>query len=287
MTHRLIVALALVLLPLACHAQVAEPPPQLSPGTCFTVKFPALPPTLAEAMDPKGIAPMMSVFLPQNYDPQRQYPVFIYLSPGVGGRGTGPGVAWKITQEQDFVCVDMPLFKARVDPPTATNWGERMTIGDEDGKFAWVQYKIMLAKLTELVPNLDPTHGILGGFSNGGHMTAALIDQSDGEVTSRFSAFFFVESGGRMKRYDLLLGKRMLTLYGDARASGRFQQIRDAAAAGGGYGHSARDDRRRACVSGGAVPGGAGVVEGVWGMKPAASAGTSTPSARGRVGSQI
>jgi predicted esterase len=222
-----------ILLPLACHAQVAEPAPPLSPGSCFTVNFPQLPSTLAESMDPKGIPPMMSVFLPRNYDPQRQYPLFINLNPAAGGRGTGPAVARKITQEQDFVCVDVPLFKARVDPPTATNWGERMSIGDEDGKFAWAQYKIMLAKLTELVPNLDPTQGVLGGFSNGGHMTAALIDQSDGEVTSRFSAFFFVEGGGRMKRYDLLKGKPMLMMYGNAKSSGRIQEISDAATARG------------------------------------------------------
>ena len=46
----------------------------------------------------------------------------------------------------------------------------------------WSLYKTMLAKLDQTVPNIDPAHRVLGGFSNGAHTTAGLIDQSDGEL---------------------------------------------------------------------------------------------------------
>jgi hypothetical protein len=65
----------------------------------------------------------------------------------------------------------------------------------------------MLARLDEVVPNIDPEHQVLGGFSNGATATQGLIDQSDGEAAGRFSAFFFVGGGGRLQRVDLLRGQ--------------------------------------------------------------------------------
>ena len=45
----------------------------------------------------------------------------------------------------------------------------------EDGRYMWPSFKSMLEKLEEVVPNIDPVHRILGGFSNGAHATAALM----------------------------------------------------------------------------------------------------------------
>ena len=91
----------------------------------------------------------------------------------------------------------------------------------------------MLAKLDELVPNLDPAHQVLAGFSNGAHATAGLIDVSDGAVAKRFSAYFFVEGGGRLKHFDLLKGKPYLMVSSQAKSRPRAQQICDAAKAAG------------------------------------------------------
>ena len=69
--------------------------------------------------------------------------------------------------------------------------------------------------------------------SNGAHATAGLIDQSDGEVARQFSAFFFVEGGGRLVHYDLLKDKPFLMLYGSDKSGKRAKEIHAAAVAAG------------------------------------------------------
>jgi hypothetical protein len=48
-------------------------------------------------------------------------------------------------------------------------------------------------------------------------------------VARRFSAFFFVEGGGRLQHYDLLKGKPYLMVSSSAKSRPRAQQICDAA----------------------------------------------------------
>jgi len=226
---------AVLLVALLPHPSVlpADTAPQLLPGRPFTIPFPDMPPTLAELLEGKGIKPMMTVFLPRNYDPQRKHPLLIFLSGGDGGRATDPAVARRLSEEKDFICVALPLFKEKVEPPSPGNGAARMIIREADGKFMWPLYRTMLAKLEETVPNIDPAHRVLGGFSNGAHATQGLIDQSDGEVARRFSAFFFAEGGGRLQRYDLLKGKPFLMLYGGPKSSNRAHQVYDSAVAAG------------------------------------------------------
>ena len=210
----------------SCLAAEAEV--RLAPGQTLTIRFPEMPPTLFDMLENKDIKPMMTVFLPQNYDPQRKHPLLIFLGGGNGGQGGDPSVARKLCEEKDFVCVGLPLFKEKIEPVAPGDGAARMLIRAEDCKFAWPFYKTMLARLEEAVPNIDPAHRVLGGFSNGAHTTGGLIDQSDGEVARRFSAFFFVEGGGRMRRYDLLKGRPLLLLYGaKSTRKVRIQQISD------------------------------------------------------------
>jgi predicted peptidase len=176
----------------------------------------------------------MTVFLPTNYDPGRKYPLFVFLNGWDGGTGGNPGVARGITQDRDFVCLSVPLFKAadfKVDKPNVAGAGFIITA--PDGKRIWPLFQTMLAKLDELVPNIDPVHRILGGFSNGAHAIAALLDGSDGEVARRFSAFLCVEGGGKLQHYDLLKDKPFLMVSSSAKSRPRAQQICDAAKAAG------------------------------------------------------
>ena len=166
----------------------------------------------------------MTIFFPRNYDLQRKHPLLILLSGGDGGTGVNPGIARTISEERDFVCVDMPLFKA-----TDPNGAEGMIMRDPDAQYMWPFFRTMLAKLDELVPNLDRAHQVLGGFSNGAHATQGLIDQSDGEIARRFSAFIFVEGGGRLEHYELLRGKPFLMVCSQSKSRRRAQQICDAA----------------------------------------------------------
>ena len=210
-----------------------EADPEIKPGSTFTIKFPDMPPTFADLLDHNGFEPMMTVSLPANYDPGRKHPLLIFLSGGTGGTGRDASVARRLSEGRDFVCVGVPLFKEKVDPPTPDNGRSRILIRNPDCKFAWPLYKRMLANLEELVPNIDPGHQVLGGFSNGAHATSGLIDESDGEVARRFSAFLFVEGGGKLERYDLLKGKPFLMVYGSEKSHRRAQEILDAAKAAG------------------------------------------------------
>ena len=207
----------------------AEPAPKLTPNSTFTITFPEMPPTFYVLDQKKDVKAQMTLFLPANYSPGRKHPLLVFLNGGHGGTGGDPGVARALSAEKDFVCVCMPLFKA-TDPKAP---GGNYLMRDEDGKYMWPFFKTMLAKLEEQVPNLDPVHRVLGGFSNGAHATAALIDESDGEVARRFSAFIFVEGGGKLQRYDLLKGKPFLMVASNAKSRPRGQQICDAAKAAG------------------------------------------------------
>ncbi|MEN6335642.1 MAG: redoxin domain-containing protein, partial [Phycisphaerales bacterium] len=157
-----------------------------------------------------GNKPMISVYLPKNYDTTNKFPLLVFLEGGTGGIGDQISTPRALAQDMDFICVNMPLFKEA----EAVENQRYLFIDDPDAKFAWSVYKKMLARLDETVPNIDPAHRIIGGFSNGGHTTKGIINQSEGEATTYFTAFYFVESGAGLDRFDLLKGKPLLILYG-------------------------------------------------------------------------
>ncbi len=212
----------------ASSALPAEPATKLVPGHTLTIQFPEMPPTFYAMSQKKDTKAQMTIFLPTNYDPGRKFPLFIFLNGGDGGAGGNPGVARALCQEKDFVCVSVPLFKAS-DPKAPGGF----IIGAENGKYMWPFFKTMLAKLDQVIPNIDPAHRVLGGFSNGAHATAALLDESGGEIARRFCAFLFVEGGGKLQHYDLLKGKPFLMVSSNAKSQPRAQQICEAAKTAG------------------------------------------------------
>ncbi len=204
----------------------ADPAPKLTPGETFTVQFPEMPPTFYALQQKKDVKPQMTIYLPTNYDIASKHPLFIFLNGGDGGAGKDLGVARSLTQGKDFVCVSIPLFKAN-----QTNGF--VVLSAPDGKYMWPFFRTMLERVEELVPNIDTDHHILGGFSNGAHATAALLDGSEGEVARRFSAFLFVEGGGKLEHYDQLKGKPFLIVSSNAKSKPRAQKICDTAKAAG------------------------------------------------------
>jgi hypothetical protein len=206
-----------------------EPAHRLTPGSTLTVTFPEMPSTFYALSQKKNVKAQMTVFLPTNYEPGRKHPLLIFLGGGDGGTGSNPGVARALTAEKDFVCISLPLFK--VTDPKAP--GGDFIMRDPDAKYMWPFFRTMLAKLEDRVPNIDPAHRVLGGFSNGAHAAQGLIDESDGEIARRFSAFFFVEGGGRLRHYDLLKGKPYLMVSSNAKSRPRAQQVCEAAKAAG------------------------------------------------------
>jgi len=216
------------------QAQVADAALRLAPGTSFTIQFPEMPPTFFALETGKSVPAQMTVFLPTNYDPAKPFPLLIFLNGWDGGAGGNPGVARGLCEDRDFVCLSVPLFKSpdfRAEEPN--KMGPGFVITEPDGRTMWPLFKTMLAKLEELVPNIDPAHRVLGGFSNGAHATAALIDGSDGEVTEQFSAFLFGEGGGKLVHYERLKDKPFLMLSSNSKSLPRATEIAEAAKAAG------------------------------------------------------
>lgn len=213
---------------------VAQPgPPQLAPGRWFTVTFPEMPPTLFALSAQRTDPAQMTVFLPRDYDPQRKHPLLIFLNGGDGGNASNPTIARALTEEQDFICVALPLFKISLDPNSPVNKPPVMVVRGADGQYGWPFVRTMLTKLDQIVPNIDLDHRILGGFSNGAHASAALIDGSNGEGTRMFSAFMFGEGGGGLEHYELLKGKPFLMISSNAKSLPRATEITDTAKAAG------------------------------------------------------
>ena len=206
----------------------SEPAARLVAGGTVTIAFPEMPPTFYAVFEKKDVKAQMTVFLPRNYDPGRKHPLLIFLNGWDGGAASNPGVARALSQEQDFICAGVPLFKT-----TDPNAPGGFIMNASDARYMWPFFRTMLARLEALVPNIDPLHRVLGGFSNGAHAAQGLLDESDGEIARRFSAFFFVEGGGRMQRYDSLKGKPFLMVSSSEKSRPRAQQICDAAKAAG------------------------------------------------------
>jgi predicted peptidase len=213
----------------ACNVAALEPPGKLAPCSTLTVTFPEMPATFYALYQKKDVKAQMTIFVPSNYDPARKHPLLVFLNGGDGGAGSDLGVARSLCEGKDFVCVSMPLFKAIA--PKAPGFDYVMR--GQDGKYMWPYFRTMLARLDEVVPNIDSGHRVLGGFSNGAHAAQGLIDESEGEVARRFSAFFFVEGGGRLENYGLLKGKPYLMVSSNAKSRPRAQQLYDAAKAAG------------------------------------------------------
>ena len=202
----------------------------LTPGSTFTIPFPEMPPTYWSVATSNQGPARLSISLPKNYAPGGKFPLLVFLHGGSGGNG-GPkaAIVSAMTEDQDFVCASMPFFKkiAPKDP------GGNVVMRDEDARHMWPFFRTMLTKLFDVVPNIDRSQMTIGGSSNGAHATQGLIDESGGEIARQFSAFFFIEGGGRLKHYELLKGKPYLMVSSQTASKPRAQEIIDQATAAG------------------------------------------------------
>jgi len=191
-------------------ARADDAAPKLEPGKAVTIEFPEMPPTMYESIHHERTKPAMTISLPKNYDAAKKFPLLVFLQGGDGSAARQANVARAVTELQDFVCVSMPYFRKSIEKP-------ELKILEEDYRFMWPLHKQMLARLDQLVPNIDPQRRVIGGFSNGGHTTAAMIDIIGDEFTSYFSAYLFVEGGFKLQHFERIKGKPLLVLWGGAR----------------------------------------------------------------------
>lgn len=188
----------------------------LPAGVTIIREFPDVPPILEAMVEGKPITAKASVFIPDDYRPDRSHPLLVFLQGGAGGDGSSPGEARSIVGRRGFVCANLPLFKRRIAPLAADrgNYWDRMFLTDVDAPVMWRGYAAMFDWIFALVPNLDRGRCCLGGFSNGAHTAASLLNRKAAQITGRFSRFLLVEGGARLRAGPRLAGLPLLMLQG-------------------------------------------------------------------------
>ena len=176
------------------------------PGISIYVEFPDLPRCLHSRIFEDSADPAFSVYLPENYTSDKNYPLILWLNGGPGGMGRNTSISQQITNRSDFICVNFPLFKDSLEAleSDSSNYWSRIGISYDDSDVIWNAYKIMLEKLYEILPNIDRNNTFLGGFSNGGHTTAVLLNRPGPEILKHFNKFFFIEGGRRLNDFSVL-----------------------------------------------------------------------------------
>lgn len=182
--------------------------------------FPEMHQTLYNDVDP-GQAdfhpPRMTIHLPENYAADKLYPMLVYIGGHHGGMGFPNPKIYKAFCK-DTISVVLPLFKQTVEPlkQDDSNKWSRARIRQEDHQVLWTCYEQMLRKAYELVPNIDRNRTFMGGFSNGGHATAALLNRPDAanEIRKLITFFYFFEGGSDLQEFATLKNTPILFLQG-------------------------------------------------------------------------
>lgn len=171
-----------------------EVAPSLEPGTTFYLDFPRLGPTWRDVPTRAG------VYLPTDYTTEKQLPLFVWFGGGAGTDNPKKPVA--ITEGTGFICVALPYRT------------------EDDGKpggwqTPWSYYETILDRLEAVVPNIDPTRRVCGGFSSGGAAVTYQIGNSDGAFQKYFYAFIPGGAGWPMGGLETIKGRPMLALMGE------------------------------------------------------------------------
>lgn len=195
-------------------ADPVRPVADLRPGARIVLEFPELPQTLYAMQSEREGTTQACVVLPENYSAQRSFPLFVFLNGGHGGPASGPGRGQQIMQNKDFIFVNLPLFKARLDP-TGPFKGLLVTAAD-DGATICKAYAAMLKKIHAVIPNVDTTRGVIGGMSNGANTIVVIFEQGDEFLMRNFRNLVLIEGGWHaIKTFDRYREKGILYLYGD------------------------------------------------------------------------
>lgn len=186
------------------------------PDSTLKQTFDNLPPTLFSQVVESSIPAQAAVYFPENYTPEKKFPLLIWLGGGNGGSGTNLKTAKSITGSNDFICVNLPLFKKTLNPVNAdsSNFWMRLYIDDENADIIWESYEIMLKEIFSTIPNIDRKNTFMGGFSNGAHTISALLNRRKAEINRYIKNYFFVEGGNDFTHLDALKRRNLLVMVG-------------------------------------------------------------------------
>ena len=164
---------------------VAKPIPrtelkaQVAAGASLKFDFPEL------TVDRKGALAACHVKLPADYDTAKKYPLVVWLGGGEGGNQPNGS----FLPAGDFVLVGLPYPKGANNPSQANMVGDYAKV--------WAYQRFMLDEIAKVIPNIDRSHSIIAGFSNGGHSIDGMLRLSSGpKLTDYFGIFVFADGGG-------------------------------------------------------------------------------------------
>lgn len=188
----------------------------LASDTILFFEFTELPKTNYYIVTGKCSTTKCSVYLPEDYNSNKKFPVVLWIDGGMGGAGDSMESVKKIFGKSDFILINFPLFKQSINPllPDSSNYWTRIRIRNSDNEILWNSYKIMLDSLFSLFPQIDKTNAFMGGFSNGAHATAVLLNRPEHEITNYFNKFFFIEGGDGLEDYSVLKKRYVLYMQG-------------------------------------------------------------------------
>lgn len=201
-----------------CQTQATD----LKPDTQLTFDFPDLPNTLTGMVSGTTKVPRLGAILPSNYAKEAKHPLFVYLKGGSGGPEDGGAMARNIIGAEDFIAVQMPLFKKNQPK------GKTLPVMVEDLAVVSAAYRAMLEKLAAEVPNIDWDRSVIGGHSNGAHTLSVLLAGRDEFITRHFHAFWLHEGGFQLVPAAMPIkdGRFLLLVADDAMTGGSgFRQL--------------------------------------------------------------
>ncbi|MDD2798053.1 MAG: hypothetical protein PHV20_05615 [Bacteroidales bacterium] len=187
-----------------------------SPDSTLILEFPKLPKTNYYYATGKHSIPMCSIYLPKNIESTKKISAILWIDGGFGGAGDCVKHLKEKVGDENYILINFPLFKASIDSlkQDSSNQWTRFRIRNSDSEVIWHAYQIMLDSVFSRFPQIDPTNAFMGGFSNGAHCTAVLLNRPEAEITHYFSKFFFVEGGDGLTDYNVLRNRPVLFLQG-------------------------------------------------------------------------
>lgn len=182
----------------------------------LSFEFPGLKPSLHQRIHGQQGVVTAALYLPKDYDVRRKIPACIFLGGFTGGPAQSAGSARAICGDRGFICINLPLFKQRLPrlKKDESNYWSRSFVKDSDYPAIWAAYKVMLKRVYSEIPNIDVSRSAMGGFSNGAHTTAVLLNKPRCRIYDFVSHFYFIEGGCYFRRTNALNGRSLLMYQG-------------------------------------------------------------------------